>query len=157
MDTEMPPPEKYSTQLAEIQDKSETLFTEFTHLFVMSKMYPTNQEIQQQYQSIIGVLNQIKTDLFTTSTELQTNIDELNRALLELNIMINKERSVNRQLKKQLKNINSEHNTTTELIDNYNEMYSIQYLKNWSLVISSVIVLFMVKRFLPPTLPSPSS
>lgn len=148
--TLFPPPDKYTTILNNVKSKSTSISGEFEKLFIKSKMYPQNQEIQHNYENILTALKNIQTELLQTSNETETNVININNALLKINVLINKERTLNHKLKKQFKSINSEQNMTDELIDNYTEVYNIQYLKNWSLLLSSIFVIILIIRISKP-------
>lgn len=120
------------------------ILEEFKKLFVLSKMYPQNQEIQNQYQNIINNINEIKTKFFTFSNEIDVNIDELNKKLLALNTLIIKERKTNEKLKLKMGYVESKNNAANELINDYEFIYNKNYLKNWAIILSSLIALYII-------------
>jgi len=107
-------------------------------------MYPENQEYQQQYENMIGGLNQIQSKLFTLDNDVQINIDKLNKAMITLDIEIKREREKNKNLKKKLGIIENKTNASSEMINNYNEIYDIRYLRNWALTLSTIICIITI-------------
>jgi len=144
-----PPVDKYIQQLSVIRDQQPSLFSEFINVFVRSKMYPSNQEIQQSYQNAMSSIANVKNELATVSKDLQSNITNLNTMLIKINALINQERNINNQLKKQMKHINNEQYASNELITDYKEMYNMKYLNNWSIVLCIVIVFGMTYSIVP--------
>ena len=63
----------------------------------------------------------------------------MNQQLFKLNIFITKERQKNRKLKSKLGIIENTGNASTEMINNYKELYNMNYLRNWSLLLSSFL------------------
>lgn len=131
-------------KLNELKLSLNPILEEFKKLFVLSKMYPQNQEIQNQYQNIINNINEIKTKFFTFSNEIDVNIDELNKKLLALNTLIIKERKTNEKLKLKMGYVESKNNAANELINDYEFIYNKNYLKNWAIILSSLIALYII-------------
>ena len=78
--------------------------------------------------------------LFMISNDVDSNIDNINKTFKTLDILITKERNKNRELKRKLNIVEKEADGSKELIDNYNEMYDLDYLRNWGLFLSSIVV-----------------
>jgi hypothetical protein len=111
---------------------------EFKKIFVLSKMYPENEEYQQQFSNVSNSLKQILSNFFTLSNDVQINIDSISKKMIELDILIHKEREKNRELKRKLGIIEHENNASTEMISNYKEIYDMRYLRNWAIGISTL-------------------
>lgn len=132
-------PKKLTEQLDVLNGSIELLLNEFKKAFVLSRMYPENQEVQQQFSNMENQMNTIKSKMFTTLNEVEVNIDELNKKLLKLNVEIKKERRQNSILKKKLGMLENESNAASEMINDYNLIYDQRYLRNWALGLSTVI------------------
>ena len=74
------------------------------------------------------------------SNDVDANIDNINKAFKELDILINRERERNRELKRKLGIIESEVMSSEEMIYDYNQIYDEDYLRNWGLFLSTVVV-----------------
>jgi hypothetical protein len=92
------------------------------------------------FNNIKQNLNSLGASLFMVSNDVDANIDNINKAFKDLDILINRERKRNRELKRRLGIIESEVMSSKELIDDYNEMYDDDYLRNWGLFLSTVVV-----------------
>jgi uncharacterized coiled-coil DUF342 family protein len=142
---------QYKEKIHQLNSGVDLLLTEFKKLYVITNMHPTNEEYQTQYQNIINSLAEILSKLFSISNDVQINIDKLNKKLFEFDVLIRQERGKNKELKKKLGIVENKSNTASEMINNYKDIYDKRYLRNWSLLLSSVIgILTIVKLFKNP-------
>jgi hypothetical protein len=92
------------------------------------------------FNNIKQNLNSLGASLFIVSNDVDANIDNINKTFKALDILINRERKRNRELKRKLGIIETEANSSKEMIHDYNEMYDDDYLRNWGLFLSTVVV-----------------
>jgi hypothetical protein len=85
-------------------------------------------------------MTKLSSDLFMLSNDVQASTDELNKKLFALNVLIQEEKERNRKLKLRLGIVEHKNNAATELISDYKNMYSEEYLRNWALFISILII-----------------
>jgi hypothetical protein len=137
-------PEQFNEKLSHLNKSINLLLDEFKKIYVLSKMYPENQEYQQQYANMIGGINQIQSKLFSVSNDVQVNIDNLNKEMLALDVQIKKEREKNKKLKIKLGIIENKSNAASEMINDYTEIYDIRYLRNWALALSTLICIITI-------------
>jgi methyl-accepting chemotaxis protein len=135
---------EYIEKIEQLKGGVNVLLDEFKKIYVITKMNPTNEEYQQQFQNIINSLAEILSKLFTISNSVQVNIDEINKKLLELNVLIREERDRNRQLKIKLGMVENTGNASSEMISNYKDIYNMNYLRNWSLLLSSILCMITI-------------
>lgn len=107
-------------------------------------MNPTNEEYQTQFQNIVNNLSSVLSKLFSISNDVQVNIDKINKKLFELDIFIRREREKNRELKKKLGIVENKSNAASEMINDYKDIYDKGYLRNWSLILSSLICILAI-------------
>jgi hypothetical protein len=74
------------------------------------------------------------------SNDVDANIDNINKAFKTLDVLIANERRKNRELKRRLGIVETEANSSKEMIHDYNQMYDEDYLRNWGLFLSTVLV-----------------
>lgn len=143
--------EQYIEKLEQLNGGINLLLDEFKKIYVVSKMNPEIPEYQQQYANIISNINQVQSKLFTTSNSIQVNIDEISKKLLDINVLIESEKTNNRKLKKKLGMIEDKNNAATEMIDNYKQIYNYNYLRNWAIFLSiSICILTISKVYKKP-------
>lgn len=136
--------DQFNEKISQLDGSVDLVLDEFKKIYVLSKMYPENQEYQQQYANMVGGLNQIQSKLFTIDNDVQINIDKLNKIMIDLDIEIKRERDKNRELKRKLGIIENKTNAATEMINDYTEIYNIKYLRNWALALSTLICIMTI-------------
>ncbi len=132
-------PEQYITKLDIEQSGLKLILDEFKKLYVLSQMYPQNEDLQNQFNNVTNNLKQVLSNLFLLSNEVQQNIDNMSNMLIDLNVIISKERDKNTKLKKNLGIIENKNNASVEMINNYKEIYDNRYLRNWALGLSTLL------------------
>jgi hypothetical protein len=131
--------EHFNDKLDMLNGSVNLLLDEFKKIYVISKMHPANQEYQQQYANMVSGLDQLQSKFFSMSNEIQTNINKINKRMIEFDVEIKKEREKNRELKKKLGIIEDKSNASLEMINDYTEIYDERYLRNWALALSTII------------------
>jgi hypothetical protein len=137
-------PQQINDKLNELNETVNLLLDEFKKIYVITKMHPANQEYQQQYENMVSGLNQIQSKLFTTSNDVQVNIDKINKEMIKLDVEIKKEREKNKDLKKKLGIVENKSNASSEMINDYTQIYDERYLRNWALGLSSIICIMTI-------------
>jgi hypothetical protein len=135
---------KYKEKIDELDSGINLLLGEFKKLYVITKMHPTNEEYQTQYQNIINNLATVLTKLFSVSNDVQINIDNLNKKLFEVDVLIREEREKNEKLKRKLGIVENKSNAASEMISDYKNIYDKRYLRNWSLLLSSILCMVAI-------------
>jgi hypothetical protein len=135
---------KYKEKIDELDSGINLLLDEFKKLYVITKMHPTNEEYQTQYQNIINNLATVLTKLFSVSNDVQINIDNLNKKLFEVDVLIREEREKNEKLKRKLGIVENKSNAASEMISDYKNIYDKRYLRNWSLLLSSILCMVAI-------------
>ena len=137
---------QYILQLNELNGGINTLLNEFAKMYSIVKMNPDNQEYQQQFQNTMNGLSEISSALFTMSNNVQVNINGVNQKLMEIYASIRIEKDKNKELKRQLGIVKNESNASTELISDYKSIYNNKYLRNWSLLLSSLLCVTLIHK-----------
>ena len=130
---------QYVEKMKQLDTNINVILDEFKKNYVVAKMNPTNTEVQEQFQNIINSLTNVLSQLFKISNNVQVDIDNINKKLFELNVVITDERDKNREFKKKLGMLENTGTASFEMINNYKEIYNINYLRNWSLLLSSIL------------------
>lgn len=130
--------QQYTEKTIVLKESLNLVLHEFKKAFVLSKMYPENEEYQQQFSEISNSLKKILSDFFLLSNDVQVNIDNISKKMLELNIKIEEERKINKDLKRRLGIVENKSNASNELISNYKEIYDMRYLRNWAIILSTL-------------------
>jgi phosphoenolpyruvate-protein kinase (PTS system EI component) len=137
-------PIMFHEKIDEVNGNIGLLLDEFKRIYILSKMHPTNQEYQQQYENMTNGINNVQTKLFSISNDVQKNIDTLNKSLFDLHDEINIERETNEELKKKIRIIENKSNAASEMIHDYTKIYDERYLRNWALGLSTLICIISI-------------
>ena len=133
-------PEMFTQRIETLQQQLPTILDEFNKYFVLYNIDPSYPEYGNMFNNIKQHLNSLSASLFVVSNDVDANTDEINKAFKKLDILITIERKKNRELRRKLGIIEDENNNSKELIDNYNEIYDTDYLRNWALFLSTIVV-----------------
>lgn len=141
-----PQPTQYTQQLQTLQSQLPAILADFQKYYVFYNKNPEYQEYGQMFQNIKSNLNQVNSNLFSLSNDIQMNTDNINEKLFLLDRLIKEERIKNKKLKIKLGIIENKNNASIELISDYKEMYESGYLRNWGLFLSIIIVGILIKK-----------
>ena len=123
--------EQYIEKINLLKENSTFILDEFKKLYVINKMHPENEEYQYQYENVV-------------SNIIQLDINVFNKKLVELNISIEREKKHNIELKRKLGIVEHKNNSSTEMINDYKEIYNKYYLQNWSIVLSTLLCIYTI-------------
>jgi len=143
---ELVQPQVFTQKLNLLQQQLPAILDDYNKYYVLYKKNPDYNEYQQSFNGVKGNLNQLNSELFMLANDVDSNTDEMNQLLSDLNTLISNEKNRNNYLKKQLGNIESENDASTEMIINYKQMYNNEYLKNWGLLLSIVFAGFAISK-----------
>jgi hypothetical protein len=132
---------QYEKKLVNLNAGIDILLDEFKKIYVITKTNPTDQEYQQKYQNITNSLSEILSNLFTISNDIHVNTNDINKKLFELDVLIKNEKVNSDSLNEKLKMIVNTNSASSEMISDYKNIYNYNYLRNWSLLISSLLCL----------------
>ena len=135
---------QYVESLNTLNDSINLILDEFKNLYVITNMHPDNQEYLQLFENCKANINQIEAKLFTITNNIQSDTNKINSSLLEIDTSIKVERNTNKELKQKLGIIEHKNNSASEMIDNYKEMYDSNYLRNWSLSLSTILCIITI-------------
>lgn len=133
-------PEFFTEKVQTMQQQLPAILDDFNKYFVFYNKTPNYPEYENMFNNIKQNLNNLSASLFMVSNDVDANIDNINKTFKALDVLIANERKKNRELKRRLGIVESEVNSSKEMIHDYNEMYDDDYLRNWGLFLSAVVV-----------------
>ncbi len=141
-------PQSFKEKTKTLQEQLPPILDDFNKYFVLYNKDPNNPEFENMFNNIKQNLNAISSSLFMVSNDIDVNIDNVNQTFKKLDIGLSKERKKNRELRRKLGLVEDEYNSSKALINNYNEIYDMDYVRNWGLVLSTVAVgVYISKNF----------
>jgi hypothetical protein len=146
-------PESVQKKIQSIQNKLSTfnqqipyILDEYKKYYVFLHKNPEYPDYQQMFANAQANLAKIGSEFFTIMNQIDVDNDLLNKKLTCLNGLIVIEKRKNNFLKRRLGIIENKSNASSELIYDYREIYNEGYLRNWALIISTIIVGFAIKN-----------
>ena len=133
-------PEFFTERVKTLQQQLPPILDDFNKYFVLYNKTTNYPEYENMFNNIKQNLNSLGASLFIVSNDVDTNIDNITNVFKTLDILINRERKRTRELKRRLGIVESEANSSKEMIHDYNQMYDEDYVRNWGLFLSTVVV-----------------
>ena len=144
-------PEVFREQLLALKERIGPMLEDFIKFFILYHKSPSNSEYINVYQSIIQNINSLMTELFNLSNNVEKNTEIINKYLLKLNKLIEKEKKLQQKMKRILVNLNNAYNGSDQMIDEYVEMYNIAYMKISAMVLGILILGFSMSKIFSST------
>jgi hypothetical protein len=123
-----------------------SILDDFKKYYIFYNKNPENSEYQQMFENIKNNLNNINSQLFMVKNNVQSETNKLNKNMVYLNKLIQNDKEINIDIKDKLRRTYDKNYSTSELISDYNKMYEIEYLRNWALFLSILLVCITVSR-----------
>ena len=144
-------PQVFLSQINTLNEKLPSLLDDFKKYYVFYNKNPEYSEYQQMFENIKGNLQNINSELFMISNNIEKDTENINDRLQKINALIAKEKMKNRQLKRRLGIVEKKYNGSDELISDYKEMYNLDYLTNFSLFYGIVLLgVMLASKFKGP-------
>ena len=143
---QLPQPSSFLSVIETLNQQFTPILDDYKKYYVFHNMMPDYNEYQQMFETINSNLNGVTTKLFTTTNDIEVNTEKISKKLKTLSGLINQEKEKNTSLRSRLEMIDGKNNSADILIDNYKEMYDIEYIRNWALVIGIVLSIIASTR-----------
>ena len=133
-------PQVFLSQINTLKEKLPSILDDFKKYYVFYNKNPEYNEYQQIFENIKGNLQNINSELFITTNNIEKDTESINDRLQKINALIAKEKKKNRQLKRRLGIVEKKYNGSDELISDYKEMYNLDYLTNFALFFGVILL-----------------
>ena len=141
-------PPVFLSKINNLKEKLPSILEDFVKYYVFYSKNPEYNEYQQIFENIKGNLQNINSELFMTSNNIEKDTETINNRLHKINALIAKEKIKNRQLKRKLGIVEKKYNGSDELISDYKEIYNLDYLTNFALFYGVIMLtVIMASRF----------
>ena len=132
-------PKMFMSKLDALHQQLPHILEDFIKYYIFYNKNPNYPEYSQMFANIKGNLNTINSNLFILSNAVDVNTDKVSQKMFGLNKLIQKEKKVNRVLKRKLGILEQQIDSTDEMIYDYNQMYDEGYLRNSALFLSILV------------------
>ncbi len=133
-------PDVLNEKLKTLNEQFPAILDEYKNYYVFFNKDPEDQEYQNHFENITSNLKKVFSNLFILSNDVDNSTQEINKNLIDINVLIQKKKDINRRLKSKLGVVENKNAASTELISDYKSMYNSEYLRNWALFLSIVII-----------------
>lgn len=133
-------PQVFLSQINTLKEKLPPILDDFMKYYIFYNKNPEYNEYQQIFENIKGNLQNINSELFMTTNNIEKGVENINDRLQKINTLIAKEKIKNRELKRKLGIVEKKYNGSDELISDYKEIYNLDYLKNFALFYGIVLL-----------------
>ena len=152
-----PKPDIFLTRLNTIQEQLGPILDDFNKYFVFYNMNPQISENQKMYDNIKNIIQEIYTVLLRISTDINDNVTKINTEYQELNKLIELLKERNIILKKKLGLAEDTYDGSDTMINNYKDMYNLQYLKNFSLGLGIFFSIILITKLFKGKIQTPNT
>jgi len=142
----LPPAAQFTESLETLQHQLPSILAEFQKAYILYNTTPGSQEYQQNFENSKTHLNNINSQLFTLSNNVQSNLDQINTKLFAIDGLIKQERAKNKKLKRELGIVEHKKHAAFEMITDYKEIYQSKYLRNWALFFSILFSIGVIAK-----------
>jgi len=140
LDDNLKNPEILKEKLQILNQQLPAILDDFKKYYIFFNKNPEYPEYQNHFENIKGNLTKIHSELFILSNDVESSTQDINKKLFDLNVLIQQEKDRNRMLKRKLGIVENKNNASTELISDYKQIYNSEYLRNWALFFSILII-----------------
>lgn len=130
----------FLSQINTLKEKLPSILDDFKKYYVFYNKNPEYNEYQQMFENIKSNLQNMNSELFMTSNNIEKDTENINNRLQKINALIAKEKIKNKQLKKKLGYIEKQYNGSDELISDYKDIYNLDYLTNFALFFGVILL-----------------
>ena len=130
----------FLSQINTLKEKLPSILDDFKKYYVFYNKNPEYNEYQQMFENIKSNLQNMNSELFMTSNNIEKDTENINNRLQKINALIAKEKVKNKQLKKKLGYIEKQYNGSDELISDYKDIYNLDYLTNFALFFGVILL-----------------
>jgi hypothetical protein len=143
--------ENLEMELQVLQQQVPPILDDFKKAYLFYNKNPQNNEYQQNLQTAKSHLNDINSKLFILGNDVETNTEAINKKLIALDILIKNAKEKNKELNRKLFVVDHKYNVSDEMMSDYKLTYNTDYLRNWGLLLSIIVVgLTITKVFHKP-------
>jgi hypothetical protein len=136
----------YKTQLNTLNSSFSTLIDNFYNTYIIHHINPSSTEYSQIYSQEKGQITSLNSSLFNLKNDVQSSITSLQQDNSKLNSKLEKERSSNNILKQKLGEKRGKELGALHLIVESKQSYNYQYVKNTTLFLGDVVLLYMLYK-----------
>lgn len=130
-------------------DKFFAILDDFKKYYIFYNKNPEYDEYANLYSGKKSDIQSLNKDMFVLTNDIQKNIDDLNKSMIDIDAKITKEKQKNMKLLKLVSGLKEQNDSSDIMIDNYRETYKLLNLSNILLflgILLEFVVIFRVYK-----------
>jgi peptidoglycan hydrolase CwlO-like protein len=144
MNTDMS--KKFEEQIEKVKSQYPAILEDFKKYYVLHNSDPKNSEYKNYYNNANYQLTETLNNLTDISKQIADSTERVNSHFQKIDGKITEEREVNTLLKDVYGNVEGKLGGTTQLIDNYKELYNREFRKTILLAFGVIAVIYGLHR-----------
>jgi hypothetical protein len=136
----------YKIKLDSLNSSFSSAIDNFYNTYIIHHTNPSSTEYSQIYAQEKGQITGLNTSLFSLKMDVQTSIASLQQDISGLNTKLEKDRSENTILKQKLGEKRGKELGALHLIVESKQSYNYQYVKNVTLLLGDIILLYILYK-----------
>jgi excinuclease UvrABC nuclease subunit len=129
----------FDEKIKGIQNIFFSALDDFKKYYVYYNKNPEVDEYQNFFATSKGQLQELNSDIFLITNNIQKNIKDLSTEMTEISNNLNYEKKLNAELLSLINNIQTTEDGSAIMIDDVKYEYNMQYYKNWELFIGIIV------------------
>lgn len=139
--------EKFNEKIDNIKNSFFSALDDFEKYYVYYNKNPEVDEFQNFYSNSKGQLQQLSSQMFLVTNDIQQKIQDLDSDMNVSSIKLESEKELNGELSKLINNIHTTRSGSEIMIDDAKEEYNIQYYKNIELIIGTLFIIRLIMKY----------
>jgi len=128
-------PTEYNSRIQTLKEQFSPILSDYKQAYINTNKYPDVNEYQQIYASSKSNLDTVLSGIFSTKTNITSNLETLKDRLLDLDKKITYEKSLNSTLNSQYSQLTGNNNGSDVMLNDSKNLYKTQYVANVTLFI----------------------
>ena len=138
----------FEAQLKSIKDSFSSAIDNYYNTYIIHHTNPDSAEYTQIYAQEKGQINGLNASLFSLQTDVKQSIDLTQKKISELTVKLEREKSSSGILHTKLGEKRGKELGALNLIVESKESYNNQYLKNVTLLVGDVLLVYFMYKIL---------
>ena len=134
----------YRNKLDDLKKQLPLVLEDYKKIHVLYNKTPDGN--QQSFDTINGNMNSLTKSLKKIQTDVESDISTFNKDLVEIHKNIAKEKKAYMSYKSMLGDTTYKNNSADIMYNDYKELYTSAYLRNWAMLSGVVLSIFLTLR-----------
>lgn len=134
----------YRNKLDDLKKQLPLVLEDYKKIHVLYNKTPDGN--QQSFDTINGNMNSLTNSLKKIQTDVESDISTFNKDLVEIHKNIAKEKKAYMSYKSMLGDTTYKNNSADIMYNDYKELYTSAYLRNWAMLSGVVLSIFLTLR-----------